>query len=181
MVDQCEQGNTSANFLSAGETPERFADPRKKLAAGCFCNGPTMNCNNIEGNLYNRAIALKYAGLCFHTCHCLAEYPDAPIISNTTTQIDVGDGVVVNLPANLYNLRNRLNTDGAILGHGACFAGEKAGWTFEMSAAKTCCPGYSFNALTPQEAYMLCSLPYVSDIIAGIVTIGFCLKSASHL
>jgi len=118
--------------------------------------------------------------MCFHSCHCLPAYPGAPHVANRTSQINLGHGVILTHPENLYNLANRNNPDGAVLGHGACLAGEEAGWTFEKSAAETCCSGYSFNALTAQEAHMLFNLPYVSDIITGLITIGICLKSISH-
>lgn len=108
----------------------------------------------------------------------MAVYPTSPRAANRTRRIYLGDGAFVDLPEDFHNLRNRLNPDGAILGHGACLAGENTGWTFEKSAAKTCCPDYYFKALTAQEAHMLYGLPYVSDIVAGKVTVGFCAKPA---
>lgn len=82
---------------------------------------------------------------------------------------------MVNLPENLQVAVTRLNPDGAALGHEACLAGEAAGWTFKSLVGRACCSDYSFNALSAQEAYMICGFRYVSDIIAGLVTVGVCL------
>lgn len=149
--------------------------------AGCQCVGPVINCNMIEGVFYKPAIAAKYAERCFHTCSCLA-ITDTGNVTNATNPIDLGEGGMVNLPENLQNAVTRLNPDGAALGHGACLAGEAAGWTFKRLARTACCSGYSFNALSPQEVLMIYGFPYISDIIAGLVTIGVCLpKSPSPL
>lgn len=147
--------------------------------AGCQCVGPVINCNKIEGLFYEPAIAAKYAEFCFHICECLA-MPDTTNVTNATNLIDLGEGRMVALPENLQNAVTRLNPDGAVLGHGACLAGEATGWTFKSLAETTCCLGYSFHALSAQEAFMIYGFPYVSDIVAGIVTIGVCLpKSGS--
>lgn len=146
--------------------------------AGCQCDGPVINCNKVESLFYEPAIAAEYAERCFHTCQCLA-IPETTNITNATNPIDLGEGRVVILPENLQNTVTRLNPDGAVQPE-ACLAGEAAGWTFKGLASKTCCSGYSFNALSAQEAFMIYGFPYVSDIIAGIVTIGVCLpKSGS--
>lgn len=142
--------------------------------AGCQCVGPVINCNQFEGLLYEPAIAAEYANRCFHTCECLA-IADTANITNATNPIDLGEGRVVILPENLQNAVTRLNPDGAALGHGACLAGEAAGWTFKRLAGTACCSGYFFNALSAQEAFMIYAFPYVSDIISGLVTIGVCL------
>ena len=145
--------------------------------AGCQCVGSALECNNVEGLFYEPAIAAEYAERCFHTCECLA-IPETANATNATNPIDLGGGRVVILPETLQNTANRLNPDGAILGHGACLAGETAGWTFKRLAAKACCSGYSFNALSPQEAFMIYGFPFVSDIVAGLVTVGVCLPTS---
>ena len=150
--------------------------------AGCQCIGPVINCNQVQSLLYEPAIAAAYAEQCFHTCQCLA-IPETANTTNTTNAatnlVDIGDGTTVILPETLRNTVNRLNPDGAVLGHGACLAGEASGWTFERLAGTACCSGYSFNALSAQEAFMIYGLPYVSDLIAGIVTIGLCLPESA--
>ena len=78
------------------------------------------------------------------------------------------------LPESLQNKTTRLNPDGGVQPE-ACLAGEAAGWTFKGLAGHACCSGYSFNAMSAQEAFMIYGFPYVNDIIAGIVTIGVCL------
>lgn len=142
--------------------------------AGCQCVGPVINCNKIESLFYEPVIAAEYAELCFQTCECLA-IADTANVTNVTNPILLGEGRIVNLPENLQNAVTPLNPDGAALGHGACLSGEAAGWTFKDLAETACCSGYSFNALSAQEAFMIYGFPYVSDIIAGIVTIGVCL------
>lgn len=165
-------------FIDAGFPVELWDAEGLCDAAGCYCNGPLVNCYNRFGMFYNRVIAAKYAEMCFHTCSCVP-LPEVPLGEENANQIDLGEGVIVNLPDNLHNVANRNNPDGAILGHGACLAGEETGWTFKEAAGENCCKGYSFNAMSAQEAYMIYGLPYVSDIISGIVTIGVCLKSIS--
>ena len=145
--------------------------------AGCQCVGPSIECNNVQGLFYEPAIAAKYAERCFHTCQCLA-IPDTANITNTTNPMNLGEGTVVTIPEDLDNAANRLNPDGAGPGHEACLAGEAAGWTFERLAETTCCSGYSFNAMSAQDAFMIFGMPYVSDIVAGIVTIGVCLPNS---
>ena len=81
---------------------------------------------------------------------------------------------MVKFPENLQNAVTRLIPDGAVLGHRACLTGEAAGWT-SKGLAETACYCYSFNALSAQEAFMIYGFPYISDIIAGIVTISVCL------
>lgn len=135
-----------------------------------------IECNNVEGLFYEPAIAAAYAERCFYTCECLA-IPETTAVTNATNVIDLGEGRVVTLPERLQNAVTRLNPDGAILGHGACLGGEANGWTFKALAETACCSGYSFNALSAQEAYMIYGIPYVSDIVAGIVTIGVCLPN----
>ena len=159
---------------------KQYIDDNEALCdrAGCYCNGPTINCHNTGGLFYEPAIAAQYAEICFHTCECLA-MPELPDIINNT-RIDLGGGNFVNLPGDIRNSVNRLNPSGAVLGSGACLAGEAAGWTFRQIAEKTCCSGYSFNSLSAQEAYMIYGFPYVSDIIAGTITIGVCLKAGSQ-
>ena len=146
--------------------------------AGCQCVGPSIECNNVEGLFYDPSIAAKYAERCFHTCQCLA-IRETPDVTDATRPIDLGEGGVVNLPESLQNRVSRLNPDGAPLGHGACLAGETSGWTFKRLAQKACCSGYSFHALSPQEAYMIYGFPLVSEIIAGLVTVGVCLPTSS--
>lgn len=145
--------------------------------AGCQCIGPGIECNNVQGLFYEPAIAAVYAERCFHTCQCLAIAGTATVTS-ATNLVDLGEGRVVHLPENLLNAATRLNPDGAILRHGPCLAGKAAGWTSKRLAGKTCCSGYSFNALSPQEAFMIYGSGFVSDIVAGIVTIGVCLPTS---
>ena len=145
--------------------------------AGCQCTGPTIECNNVQGLFYEPAIAAKYAERCFHTCQCLAISETADV-TNATHLLDLGEGRTVNLPGNLPSSVSRLNPHGATLGRGACLAGEASGWTFKTLAEKACCSGYSFHALSPQEAFMIYGFPYVSEIIAGLVTVGVCLPKS---
>ena len=149
--------------------------------AGCQCVGPVINCNQVQSLLYEPAIAAAYAEQCFHTCQRLV-IPETANTSNTTNAaknlVDLGDGTTMILPEILRNKVDRLNPDGAVLGHGACLAGEASGWTFERLAGKACCSGYSFNALRAQEAFMIYGHPYVSDLIAGILTNGLCLPES---
>jgi len=64
------------------------------------------------------------------------------------------------------------------MGPGDCLAGEAAGWVFQRFSSKMCCQGYSFQALSAQEAYVNHGVaPYAGDVIAGVVIIGVCLKS----
>ena len=44
-----------------------------------------------------------------------------------TNFIELGDGTAVILPGTLRNKVDRLNPDGAVLGHGAFLAGEASG------------------------------------------------------
>ena len=115
--------------------------------------------------------------MCFHTCDCLAYYPQSLHVANVTDRVDLGHGDFVELPASSYDSSGRVHPDGAILSHGGCLAGQQAGWTFEDSADERCCPGYSFKALTAQEACTLYGLPCVSKIVDGVVNVGMCVKS----
>ena len=142
--------------------------------AGCQCVGPVINCNKMESLFYEPVIVAEYAELCFQTCECLA-IADTANVTNATNRIDLGEGRMVKLPENLQNAVTRLIPDGAALGHEACLTGEAAGWTSKGLAETACCSGYSFNALSAQEAFMIYGFPYISDIIAGIVTISACL------
>lgn len=75
-------------------------------------------------------------------------------------------------------MANRLNPKGTAFGFKGCLAGEATGWTLQRLAR--CCVGYTFEALTPQEAYEMYGVaPYVSasDVIASAFTIGVCLKN----
>ena len=146
-------------------------------AAGCFCTGPTTNCNNVEGLNYNRVIAATYAEICFHTCDCLAVDPRILPVGNATDGIDVGRGGVFNLSTGYDEFTNHTGgPDAAVLGHAGCLAGAAAGWTYESSAAETCCGGYAFKALEPQEAHMLYGLPYISNVTTGSLIVGVCVQ-----
>ena len=57
--------------------------------AGCQCDGPTIECNHIQGFLYEPEIAAKYAERCFHTCQCLAVHQTANV-TKATHLIDLG-------------------------------------------------------------------------------------------
>lgn len=59
-----------------------------------------------------------------------------------------------------------------------CLAGQAADWVFESGTTGRCCPGYAFNALTASEAYVNYGLP-INWIVAGVTSIGMCLRSAS--
>lgn len=60
----------------------------------------------------------------------------------------------------------------------SCLAGQAAGWVFENYAARQCCPGYAFSALTTSEAYVNYGIP-IGYLVAGVWSIGMCLKSIS--
>ncbi len=137
--------------------------------AGCQCVGPGIECNSVAS--FSSRIREKH---CFHTCQCLALL-DTADVTNATSPIDLGEGRVVNLPEDLQRAATRLNPMGA---HEACLAGEATGWTFKRLAGKTCCSGYSFKALSAQEVFTIYGFRYVSDIIAGIVTLGVCLPNS---
>lgn len=84
---------------------------------------------------------------------------------------------IIGNPNGPNNVVNRLNPDGAALGHGACLNGEATGWTFERLAPQTCCAGTKFHPLTPQEAYAKYEVsPILSDVITNALVIGVCLK-----
>jgi len=76
------------------------------------------------------------------------------------------------------NRVTRLNPTGTAFGFQGCLAGEATGWTLQRLAK--CCVGYTFHALTPQEAYETYGVaPYTvsaSDVVASAFTIGVCLK-----
>lgn len=76
---------------------------------------------------------------------------------------------MVILPEHLRDTANGLHPDGAILGHGACPASETAGWTLRRSAGKECCSDYSSNTVSPQEASIIYSFPFVRDIVASLI------------
>ena len=59
-----------------------------------------------------------------------------------------------------------------------CLAGQAAGWTFSDFARGRCCSGYTFRALTASEAYVNYGLP-IGNVMAGIATVGICLKTTS--
>lgn len=72
---------------------------------------------------------------------------------------------------------SRLNPTGTAFGFQGCLAGEATGWILQRLAK--CCLGYTFHALTAQEAYETYGVaPYVSasDVVASAYTIGVCLK-----
>lgn len=146
--------------------------------AGCQCVGSVINCNKVESLFYEPVIVAENVERCFHMCECLA-MPETANVTNAIDPIDLGEGIEVFLPENLRNTATRLNLDVAVQPE-ACLAGEAAGWTSKGLASKTCCSDYSFNALSAQEAFMIYGFPYVSGIIAGIVTVSVCLpKSGS--
>lgn len=85
-----------------------------------------------------------------------------------------GRAIERSTPTNGTNGRNRLNTSPGMAGK--CLAGQAAGWTHADVASKQCCPGYGFSALSASEAYVNYGIP-IGDIVAGIASIGICLKS----
>ncbi len=94
--------------------------------------------------------------------------------------VGVEDVILIGTPGRPSNVVNRLNPDGAAMGHGACLAGRAVGWTFQRFASKYCCQGYSFRELTAQEAYGNYGVaPYAGGIVTGALTIGVCLRSVA--
>ena len=145
--------------------------------AGCRCDGHRIVCDNDDSNnvFFVQAIHDAYARQCSRNCDCLA-MPEEEVQGQNRVQ--VGDLEFIGNRGGSNNVINRLNPEGAAMGHGACLAGEAAGWTFKKFASKKCCQGYSFQALSAQEAYANYGVaPHAGDIVAGIVTIGVCLKS----
>ena len=152
--------------------------------AGCKCEEGSVICTRDVGQRYFvQEIYDHYVDECFHTCHCLA-VPEPEETSANTVQLGEipGVGNNVNLIGNLggpNNAVNRNNPNGLALGTGACLAGPTAGWTFKALANKACCSGYTFAALTPQQAYASWGvMPSAAEVIAGIPTMGVCLKAA---
>lgn len=143
--------------------------------AGCNCQGRTFQCNNIGALFYNGVIAAHYATMCLKTCRC--EVLERRTTINEARLMDHRGNSVLRLPSESNNVANRRYPDKAIVEGGDCLAGEPSGWTFQRSAADTCCKDYAFKAIAPQEARMIYGLPLIEDMITGAVTIGVCLKS----
>lgn len=145
--------------------------------AGCRCDGPRVVCDNDDSNnvFFVQEIHDAYARQCFRNCDCqplpeeVAEGPD---------HFQIGDIEFIGTSGRPNNVVNRLNPDGAAMGHGACLAGEASGWTLQRFASKACCLGYSFQALSAQVAYANYGVaPYAEDTTAESVAIGVCLKN----
>lgn len=87
---------------------------------------------------------------------------------------DVVSGRVLEQSNGSSAVGNRLsNSPGRV---GKCLAGQAAGWTYENVAGRRCCPGYGFSALTASEAFVNYGIP-IGDVVAGLVSVGMCLKS----
>lgn len=147
-----------------------------------------MVCYNWGYVLFENALYNWYEDDCVLACHC--EEPETGRTTSSSTNstwssADSKDQDWAEENAQLMRehyatlnghsalrmnrTHNRLNTQLP------CRAGEAAGWVFESRALKDCCPGYLFNALTAQEAYVNYGVP-ISYIIAGVISIGICLK-----
>lgn len=138
-------------------------------AAGCRCHGPSLTCGHTDGPFYEPLLAQAYANMCFHTCHCDL----LPPAVGDGAVIDVGDVQVV---ATQQNNAERSNVEAVALGRSGCLKGKSAGWTLQRDAPKSCCPDTTFQAITPQEAYMNYKVaPTLSEMITGSVSIGVCL------
>ena len=149
--------------------------------AGCKCVKGAVVCPRDFGQVhFVLEIYNAYVDECFHTCHC--EALPGETSANTVQLGEIpGVGNNVNLIGNLggpNNAVNRNNPNGLALGTGACLAGPTAGWTFKALADKACCSGYTFAELTPQQAYSSWGvMPTAAEVIAGVATMGVCLKA----
>ena len=145
--------------------------------AGCRCDGARVVCDNDDSHnvFFVQEIHDAFARQCSRNCDC---QPMPEEVAQDPDHVEVEDIDLIGTPGRPSNAVNRLNPDGAAMGHEACLAGEATGWTFQRFASKKCCQGYSFQALSAQEAYGNYGVaPYAGDIVTGVVTIGVCLKS----
>lgn len=115
-----------------------------RAACKCIYDG-NIACNNFEFEYFNRYVHHWYAPSCGATCRCKQGVPLSATLSHG----------VANTTSDITNTTStgmsRSNSSDTTLGSGACLAGKKAGWTTEQQG--NCCPGYTFQALTPKEAY----------------------------
>ncbi|CAD6579974.1 MAG: hypothetical protein ASARMPRED_009311 [Alectoria sarmentosa] len=171
--------------------------------AGCHCEGDEMMCFNNGYVLFENALYEMYGGDCESACRCLEEglneaasEPDEGSVSSSSLSSDTWSSadstsrdvdwaaenaqllrnyyasLVREFDSSTGEAPNRLNNGIP------CLAGQAAGWVLARGEIGQCCPGYSFNALTASEAYVLYGVP-IDYIVAGVRSIGMCLKSIS--
>ena len=126
--------------------------------AACTCTEWGLVCNNFEYAYFNPTIHHWYRSLCIETCGCRERKPPgATSVTATTSQATIT--VENSVP----------NTTAA--GTSGCLAGEKGGWTTKQ--LPKCCPGYTFQAMTPKEVYSLYGLiPNITAAVMGICSNG---------
>lgn len=173
--------------------------------AGCHCLGNQVVCTNW-GILFMPDFYHWYHDVCMESCECFEE--DSDTMSETSSQASNASSTtwssvssnkrdwaaenarkmrqVYSPIATTKNGRSIENSappasrtpPSRLTGKKPCLAGQAAGWTFDNFAKGHCCPGYSFQELSASEAYVNYGLP-IGNIVAGIWTIGMCLKTVS--
>ncbi|KAL8824299.1 MAG: hypothetical protein Q9170_008203 [Blastenia crenularia] len=167
---------------------------------GCHCVGAVMICSIGGTRFYNAAINAIYNDLCTSRCRCVPELSDSELSDTDLTwssssslggESDYSDDSVEDHWGHNVQLIRAHYKHGRQVGHVegqpppacvpnrlqkcdlACLAGPLAGWTWRNS---DCCPDYSFEQITPQEAFTNFGLP-ISTLVASHSNIGVCLKS----
>lgn len=177
-IDVETQAPTALTYTDMwGEQEYIFAREGLCSRAGCRCSSGSVVCDNLDDIYFSRVLYNWYATDCFATCTCeLVRSPTPQIIDLTGEGKNVSVNVIERPGGRNVNTVNRLNPGGTAGGFAGCLAGEATGWTLKGLAK--CCAGYSFHALTAQEAYETYGVaPFASDIIAAAVTIGVCIKN----
>ena len=103
--------------------------------------------------------------------------PDATISHSEEHHCGLGRGPDGAESGGSGNTVNRLNSGRSPGGLKGCLAAETAGWTAE--GMTRCRVGYSYGALTAQEAYETYGVaPYASAIIAAAAPLGVLLEES---
>lgn len=193
-----ELGSAQGEITDILHTSDQLCD-----RAGCHCAGAEMICS-IEGTrFYNAAINAVFHDQCASRCRCVEEILTDPDTDSTWSPADSAwssDGEsdyddysddsihdhwahnIAVIRANYANGRARDPIDdqssqtcvpNRLQECETCLAGPSAGWTLNSA---DCCPDYSLETITPQEAFTQFAMP-ISTLVSNHISVGVCMPT----
>ena len=146
------------------------------MNAGCKCTEWGLVCNNFEYAYFDLTIHDWYRSLCLDSCGCTEILPP----TRSATDLATATGLFNSSTMHAASTTGRSMPNGLTLPSSDCLAGENGGWTTKQLAK--CCPGYTFQALTPKEAYDLYgSILNATAVLDNGMIIGICSNVSSTL
>ena len=138
--------------------------------AGCKCTLWGIVCNNFEFEYFDKTINYWFTPLCHASCKCGSSPPSMSVGTNHASS---------NISTATPAITDDSGLNRTAVGSSGCLAGEDAGWTIQEQAS--CCPGYSFNTLNPEETFKIHGNRLNSSTITGdALAIGICSRTASQ-